>query len=167
MAYYDWMAVLCILPCLLFKSTRASALVLLLVFPFYCLVKYYTDTVMIRYLMFGTQDAIVCAAFIHLSTKNIYAKMESCIAILSASAVVYHFLGWSARANGVDNTFYVNACIIIVTMQVSMLYLRLIINGIFKNLDGHYILRLPNIFNYYHGGKLPQRTKDKKVSRCH
>ena len=163
MSYLDWVMVALLLPCLLHKSTRASAFVLLLVFPFYTLTIQLTDRGMFRYMAYGTQDSFVCIIFLYLATKNIYGKMESCIAILAASAVIYHFLGWVARANGVDNTFYVNACIIIVTMQISMLYLRLIVNGILKRVDGSFILRYPYLANYYHGNKFIQKMQNKKV----
>jgi hypothetical protein len=157
MSYLDMVMVAFITPCLIHKSARASALVLLLVFVFYYVIIATTNIHMVRFMLFGALDTLACMSFLHLTTTNIHGKIENCLATLSASAVIFHFLGWTARVHSVDNTFYVNACIIIVIAQVSMLYIRLLANGILKGNYGGSIFRWSSIFNDHHGNQLKKK----------
>jgi hypothetical protein len=116
--------------------------------------------------MFGTQDAMVCIAFLYLATKNKPYKMEWCLSALAASAVILHFIGWGLRANNLNNAFYVNGCIIILTLQITMLYARLTFNGrLFSNTDRSVVFRFFNIPDYYRGNKHYKKMQTIKNER--
>lgn len=156
----DLVFCLFIAPCLLVKGTRAAAIVLLAIYPFIYLTKLYTDTGTIRYVFFAAQDAAVALIFLCFLGGNHKYKMEWSIAILAATAVMYHFIAYICYKHNIDKSFYTNSCIIIVILQISMLYARLIINGrVYSSVMDYIILLVAASVNYINCKKRSEKTK--------
>ena len=86
-------------------------------------------------------------------------KMEGIIALLSAAAVVYHFLAFVAYVKGFDRSFYGNACLVIVVLQITMLYTRIVTNArVFKNAFRGTLFLVANISNYSYGNERAKKT---------
>lgn len=136
MSFLDWVVVALLLPHVVFKSTRVAALVLFFVFPFctWVITVQYETTYMMKYMMFGIIDSCVCLLLITYHKHNKLWDGDIYIARLALLAVVLHFTRWYLREKGVDLPFYKEGCVVIVFLQVTSLYWRVMTNGrLFKD----------------------------------
>lgn len=141
MSYLDWVVVLLLVPCLIFKSTKVPAFVLLMVFPVYAWAKeiqvfidvYHSPELskhIIKYMIFGFIDFSVGLVIILYHKKYNSNKGDIYIALLALTAVAFHFTRWFLREKGVNLEFYSEACASIVFLQITALYWRILKNGI-------------------------------------
>lgn len=156
MSNLNLVAVLLLAPCLVPKSTRVSTFVLLMIFLLYAYTKeiqvfidfYHSPDLskhIVKYLMYGFIDGSAGLIIILYYKRYDSNKGDIYIALLALIAVALHFTRWFLREKSIDLPYYKESCILIVFLQITALYWRILKNGIlFKDFLCDIIFRFYN-----------------------